>query len=146
MKGICNCGAVAFKVETKVTGLYQCHCQLCQKQSGSTSNTAVIVPASSFRWVHGLQSITHWKKDTGFTSDFCKICGSPVPNKLRDTDFYWIPMGLVSDCDVAIISHICCSSKASWDVIAQDGLHFDDMPEDLDRFISRHTQTEPSGT
>jgi len=75
MKGKCNCSKVSFAVNSEVVGLYQCHCKLCQRQSGSTSNTATLV--------------------LGFSSHFCKICGSPVPNRLRDTHFYWIPMGSV---------------------------------------------------
>ncbi|BFM51324.1 GFA family protein [Marinomonas sp. THO17] len=136
MNGSCNCSAVSFVVNAKINGLYQCHCKLCQKQSGSTSNTAVIVPSSTFTWVSGQDSISRWEKDSGFTSHFCKICGCPVPNKLKGTDFYWIPMGLVSNFEVSVTTHICCHSKASWDVIPKTGEHFEGMPEDLDSFIS----------
>jgi hypothetical protein len=135
MEGKCNCGTVQFEVKTKVAGLYQCHCRLCQKQSGSTSNTAVIVPSSSFDWIAGKNNITHWKKSTGYTSDFCKTCGCPVPNKLRGLDYHWIPMGLVGDHDAEVVSHICCSDKASWDASVNSGAQLDNMPGDLKLFI-----------
>lgn len=84
MKGSCNCGKVSFEIlGDHVAGIYQCHCKLCQKQSGSTSNTATIVNGSDFIWSSGVDSITHWKKESGFTSHFCKYCGCPVPNKLE---------------------------------------------------------------
>ncbi len=115
MKGACNCGNVSFEVSGNIPKLYQCHCKLCRKQSGSTSNTATIIHESDFKWFSDFDSITHWKKDSGFTSDFCKTCGSPVPNRLRDTSFIWIPMGLVEDSDAKVVIHICCESKAKWD-------------------------------
>ncbi|MFT5594363.1 MAG: hypothetical protein ACI8SR_002752 [Oceanicoccus sp.] len=93
MKGTCNCGRVSFEVSEDIKKLYQCHCSLCQKQSGSTSNTAAIVGESDFKWLSGLDSITHWKKDSGFTSDFCTTCGSPVPNRLRDMSFFGFQWG-----------------------------------------------------
>ncbi|NVJ61491.1 MAG: GFA family protein [Gammaproteobacteria bacterium] len=142
MKGSCLCGAVNFVISTKITGLYQCHCQLCQKQSGSTSNTATIVKDRYFEWLTGEDSISKWKKTSGFTSDFCKTCGCPVPNRLRDTPYYWIPMGLIDSDEqssfeeVKISSHICCHSKALWDRLPESGTHYDDMPDDLDSFIS----------
>ena len=53
MKGSCNCGKVSFEISGDVAALYQCHCKLCQKQSGSTSNTATIVNESDFIWGSG---------------------------------------------------------------------------------------------
>lgn len=142
--GSCNCGAVIFSIEATIKGLYQCHCTLCQKQSGSTSNTAVIVPEYTFQWVKGEKVITHWEKATGFKSDFCSVCGSPVPNKLRDTSFYWIPMGLINEAqgELPIISHIYCSSKASWDTLPSDSQHYASMPDDIDNFISKHCELD----
>lgn len=135
MKGSCNCGKVSFEISGDVAGLYQCHCKLCQKQSGSISNTATIVNDSDFIWGSGVDSITHWKKDSGFTSHFCKRCGCPVPNKLRESNYYWIPMGLVENFDIKITTHLCCSSKANWDDISDTGIKHDKMPSDLDAFI-----------
>ncbi len=142
MKGSCNCRNVKFEIIGEITGLYQCHCKLCQKQSGSTSNTATIVKESDFNWVSGIDSISHWKKDSGFTSHFCKNCGSPVPNKLRETPYYWIPMGLVDDSHVDITTHICCSSKAHWDQISEQGLKYSDMPPNLDEFIKSFQKSQ----
>lgn len=137
MKGTCNCNAIRFKVLGPIKNLYQCHCKLCQKQSGSTANTATIIHESDFLWLSGIDSITHWKKDSGFTSDFCNNCGSPVPNRLRDTRFFWIPMGLVEDADAKVIIHICCGSKATWDNIQGGDSMLEGMPESINDFVSR---------
>jgi len=136
MKGECNCSKVSFAVNSEIVGLYQCHCKLCQRQSGSTSNTATLVLEQNFEWLSGEQYITKWQKESGFSSHFCKICGSPVPNRLRDTHFYWIPMGSVDTCKAKVISHICCNSKASWDVLSDHVNRLDGMPDDIELFIN----------
>lgn len=137
MKGSCNCETVRFEVLVNNNGLYQCHCKLCQKQSGSTSNTATIVREENFRWLSGENSITHWQKDSGFTAHFCHQCGCPVPNRLRGSEFFWVPMGLVDDEALVIEAHLCCSSKASWDNIVDDAEKYEEMPANIEHFITK---------
>lgn len=116
MLGSCLCGSVKFQLNKKALKLYQCHCKLCRKQSGTFSNAATIIPEDDFSFTKGQELVTHWKKDTGFTSDFCSLCGSPVPNVLRDTSYVWIPAGLLdNDVNAEIISHIFMNSKATWE-------------------------------
>jgi hypothetical protein len=136
MKGTCNCGNVNFEVSGEITKLYQCHCKLCQRQSGSTSNTATMIHESNFKWLNGTDSITHWNKDSGFTSDFCNRCGCPVPNRLRETSYFWIPMGLIDSANAKVVAHICCESKAEWDLVQGDVLILEGMPDSVDSFIS----------
>jgi hypothetical protein len=110
--------------------LYQCHCSLCRKQSGSSSNTATIVGAEHFRWLAGQEHISSWVKDTGFRSDFCAKCGSPVPNPLRGTPYYWVPAGLLDgEQELDVAAHLFVGSKASWDVIAAPGEKFEAAPK-----------------
>lgn len=130
MRGKCLCGLVEFEVVGTVPKLYQCHCSLCRKQGGSTSNTASIVGARNFRWLSGQEHISSWVKDTGFRSDFCSKCGSPVPNPLRSTPYYWVPAGLFEDdVQLTISAHFFVGSKAQWDVIASPGTQYETMPE-----------------
>jgi hypothetical protein len=141
MRGKCLCGSVEFEVVGPTPRLYQCHCSLCRKQSGSSSNTATIVGTEHFRWLAGQEHISSWVKDTGFRSDFCAKCGSPVPNPLRATLYYWVPVGLLEgeqELDVSV--HLFVGSKASWDVIAAPGTKFESAPE-LSQFISLLQQT-----
>jgi hypothetical protein len=43
MRGNCLCGAVEFEIVGELRRLYQCHCSLCRKQSGSTSNSSLLI-------------------------------------------------------------------------------------------------------
>lgn len=129
MRGTCLCGQVEFELVGAIPKLYQCHCSLCRKQGGSTSNTATIVAAQDFRWLAGQDHISSWVKATGFRSDFCSKCGSPVPNPLRDSPYFWVPAGLLdNDAKLEIAAHIFVASKAPWDKIASTGLQFETMP------------------
>ncbi|TOP03723.1 aldehyde-activating protein, partial [Vibrio parahaemolyticus] len=47
------CGEVSFELSGELPPIYQCHCSLCRKISGSSSNSALIVKASSFKWRSG---------------------------------------------------------------------------------------------
>lgn len=136
MRGHCLCGQIAFDIEGTHFKLYQCHCSLCRRQGGSLSNTAAIVPSGKFRWIRGHESISSWKKESGFRSDFCSICGSPVPNPLRGLPYHWVPAGLLEDSKkLEIVAHLCVASRASWDIAPLQGSCHDALP-DLPEFIA----------
>jgi hypothetical protein len=109
MRGHCLCGKVDFEIDGSRFKLYQCHCSLCRRQSGSSSTAAAIVPAEKFRWLSGTEFISSWNKDTGFRSDFCSLCGSPVPNPLRGLPYVWVPAGLLENGgELEIVAHSLC--------------------------------------
>ena len=129
MQGVCLCGSIAFEISGALPDLYQCHCSLCRKQSGAMSNAATIVRATQLTWLKGQDKIKTWIKDTGFRTDFCSECGTPVPNPLRDKPYYWIPMGLLdSSADSAIKLHLHLGSKADWDKGPLMGIQYDESP------------------
>lgn len=98
--------------------LYQCHCSLCRKVTGTSANAATFIELEEFNWLSGQEHIRSYVKDTGFRSDFCLSCGSPVPNVLTNTDMYWVPAGLLEETDgFKVVQHIYSESKAHWDVI-----------------------------
>ncbi|WP_448567100.1 GFA family protein [Thalassotalea ganghwensis] len=137
MKGSCLCGEIRFEITEPISALYQCHCTLCQKQSGTTSNTATIVTETGFIWLSEEHAISHWQKTSGFTAHFCQHCGCPVPNQLRGLPYFWVPMGLIDNpIDISIKLHLCCNSKAPWDALSKDvGRQYAEMPATLEQFI-----------
>lgn len=128
MKGRCLCGSVVFNISVEEVRVYQCFCSLCQKQSGTESNLATIVPDSTFSFASGLEHISTWVKESGFTSHFCKCCGSPVPNRLRNKAYYWIPVGLLDEgVKGEVVSNIYTASKINI-VHSHDIEAFDEFP------------------
>ncbi len=136
MRGHCLCGQVEFEIDGDRFNLYQCHCSLCRRQGGSLSNTATIVSNERFRWLRGAEYVSSWKKGSGFRSDFCSACGSPVPNPLRGLPYFWVPAGLLeSGSGLEIVAHLCVASKASWDSTPLQGACYDELPN-LSEFIT----------
>ena len=113
--GSCLCGKVKFSINKDIQTMYHCHCSLCRKQSGTGANSATLVNETLFEWVSGIDSIGTFRKDSGFTSCFCISCGSPVPNKVGNSSFMWIPLGLLDE--TPIIKKrlgFCINSKSNW--------------------------------
>jgi len=135
MSGKCLCEEVAFELTGTLPNIYQCHCSLCRKATGSTSNAALIVSSEHFQWVRGHERIVSYVKETGYRADFCSKCGSPLPNPIKGGTQYWIPAGLLDDdVNIEIAAHLHVGSKASWDAIASNGVQYQNAP-DLDSLL-----------
>ncbi len=134
MIGACNCGSVSFEITGSPPSVYHCYCTLCQKQGGTASNAGTIVYIDRFRWVSGESCIEEWRKDTGFSSHFCNVCGSPVPNIFK-SQYVWIPVGLVENLNTQAVANIWLGSKPAWAIPVQLERNYDSAPEDLAEFI-----------
>jgi hypothetical protein len=129
IEGSCLCSSIKFRVSDMTSNIYQCHCSLCRKQGGSASNSGAVVPLNQLDWIKGEEKITSWVKETGFRSDFCSTCGSPVPNPLKGLGYYWIPVGVLDNAPFDITASLCTASKASWGVVAPTAKDFKTMPD-----------------
>lgn len=118
MRGTCLCGTVAFELQVEKLKIYQCHCSLCRRQSGTASSFGAVLSEEKFTWISGLASIRTWEKDTGFTSHFCSSCGSSVPNKFKGRPFYWVPAGLVESDAIETAANVFVSDKPRWSNVA----------------------------
>lgn len=116
MQGQCLCGEVRFEIEGDLPNLYQCHCSLCRKTTGSSANAATLVPAGRFRWTGGEARISSYRRPTGYRSDFCSNCGSPVPNPVGGSGDVWVPAGLLEgEAGARVAVHLHLASRADWD-------------------------------
>lgn len=135
MSGKCLCGEVSFKLKDNVPNLYQCHCSLCRKATGAEANAATLVNKANLVWVSGEKNIKSYEDSTGFRSNFCDKCGSPLPNIVKGTEVYWVPAGLLERANsLKIVAHILTDSKAEWGVISAEGVQYKDLPE-IDELI-----------
>ncbi|PIE47072.1 MAG: aldehyde-activating protein [Gammaproteobacteria bacterium] len=130
IQGSCLCGSVRFECQINQLPLkiYQCHCTLCKKQSGSSSNSGIILKAEQFKWLAGESDIQAWKKQSGFSAHFCKTCGSPVPNLFANA-YYWLPVGLFEDITAEVVANLCLDNQSNWHVLADTARNFNDLPE-----------------
>ncbi|MCD6438522.1 MAG: GFA family protein [Halomonas sp.] len=132
MKGECLCGEVKFSIKGELPNLYQCHCSLCRKTTGSSANAATFVSEECFEWISGQDNIRSFQKPTGYRNDFCSACGSSVPNKLRDTELVWIPAGLLDGETWSCVAlHLHLTSSATWELASCSSVRLDDGPDSL---------------
>jgi hypothetical protein len=130
MRGECFCGSVCFELSGVIPNLYQCHCSLCRKVSGSSANAALVVGLEQLTWKRGEEQVTRYESESGFKSHFCSRCGSPLPNLTANDSAWWVPVGLLEDdAGLELGAHLFVGSRASWDVIGDAGEHFDEMPD-----------------
>lgn len=140
LQGKCLCGGVRFELRGALPAVYQCHCSLCRRVTGSSANAALRIPAAQFAWLEGRESISQFETDSGYKSHFCARCGSPLPNPTAGNSLYWVPVGLLEDAGrLELGAHVYIASRASWDIIAGAGEHFDEMPAPaaLDELLRR---------
>ena len=129
MSGKCLCGEVSFEIKGKVPNLYQCHCSLCRKATGSSANAATLINKDDLIWLSGRNAVKSYEDKTGFRSSFCEKCGCPVPNVVKNTDVYWLPAGLLDNVSgIQVVAHILTGSKAEWDIIPDDIVQYENMP------------------
>lgn len=116
MKGSCLCGSVAFELSVRPLKFYRCHCSLCRKQSGVGYNLATLVKREAFCWLKGENNIASWCRPTGYRTDFCTLCGSTIPNLLRDMPYVWIPVGLLDEpVEMQCAGDYCIDDAMPWD-------------------------------
>ncbi len=73
--------------------------------------------------------ISRFAKTSGYRSDFCSSCGSPVPNKVNEGKHYWVPVGLVDDAEgMEVVAHLFVGSKAHWQLNETKAIQYEEIP------------------
>lgn len=119
--GECFCGEVKYRVEGKLRDSRSCHCSRCRKAFSSQASAYALVEAREFKWVSGQDLLTSYVGKQGFGLQFCSQCGSTLCGVFKGS-IHGITLGCVNgDPDIEIGKHIYVGSKASWEVIP-DGI------------------------
>lgn len=113
--GQCSCAKVQYQISSHTLNAYRCHCQVCQKASGSAYSTTVLVKQSELRWLKGEDQIKSYVKPSGYRLDFCQHCASPVPNLFRGQALYCVPAGSLNEqSQVQIKVDLFLASQCPW--------------------------------
>jgi len=122
-KGQCNCGSVAFEIESDISEVFMCHCSICRRFTGSNGIAVVVVDNHLFQWTKGKSMIAFWEKPGAeWHTSFCKVCGSSLPG-VNDESRMYVPAGLITEGgnSLKVAHHIWVESKAVWDEIGDSG-------------------------
>ncbi|WP_298776554.1 GFA family protein [uncultured Shewanella sp.] len=113
-QGSCLCQAVQFEVEGEFEHFFLCHCQYCQKDTGSAHAANLFSSTAKLVWHHGQEQLTRFQlPDTRHVRSFCRVCGSALPT--LEGKLLAVPAGSLDIAiDVKPNAHLFDSSRASW--------------------------------
>ncbi len=91
LKGGCACGAFRYEVDGEPTGMAACHCEACQKRTGSAFGIGCFFVQEDVTVTSGEDNLAIYDRtaESGrlVSHRFCKTCGTTVmwrPERLPD--------------------------------------------------------------
>lgn len=128
--GSCLCGTVKFEVHGDFDNFYLCHCEYCQKDTGSAHAANLFSQSAKLVWRSGADAVTAFTfPGTSHNKSFCKLCGSALPST-QIQGLLVVPAGcLDTEILMAPTAHIFLSSKAKWDEGLGNAPEFEGLPE-----------------
>lgn len=128
--GSCLCGGAKFEVQGDFERFYLCHCQYCQKDTGSSHAANLFSQAARLIWHSGAEAVASFTlPGSRHSKSFCKSCGSALPST-QVAGLLVVPAGcLDTNSSILPTAHIFSSSKASWDGKLGEVPEFEGLPE-----------------
>jgi hypothetical protein len=128
--GSCLCGTVKFEVQGDFEIFYLCHCQHCQKDTGSAHAANLFSQSAKLIWLSGEDAVTSFTlPGTRHSKSFCKLCGSALPGT-QIPGLLVVPAGCL-DTRIKMVptAHIFSSGKAAWNAEPGDVPEFNGLPK-----------------
>jgi hypothetical protein len=127
--GSCLCGTVRFEVHGDFDRFFLCHCEYCQKDTGSAHAANLFSHSAKLVWLSGAEAVTSFTlPGTRHNKSFCTLCGSALPNT-QIAGLLVVPAGCL-DTKITMLptAHIFSSSKAVWDEGLGEVPKFEGLP------------------
>ncbi|MBQ0718654.1 MAG: GFA family protein [Gammaproteobacteria bacterium] len=122
--GECFCGVVRYQVAGKLRDARSCHCSRCRKAFSSQASAYALVNPEEFKWLAGKELLTSYAGQHEFGLQFCSKCGSTLCGIFKGS-IHGVTLGCVNgDPKIELGRHIYVGSKASWDVIPDGVLQY----------------------
>jgi hypothetical protein len=116
IEGNCLCKGIQFRIVGRHSEISMCHCSLCRKTTGGGPASEITVDGNGFVWLAGKDLVADGPKHA-----FCRVCGCHAPYSIKDGKIN-VPVGALDGTPaIAVGRHIYVASKASWDLIGNDG-------------------------
>ena len=94
IKGSCLCGAVTFEVEDSFETYNLCHCEQCQKLSGSAHASNLFTKPDKINWLTGQEKIKQYDvPGREMRTVFCSDCGCSLPHVTHTSGYLVVPAG-----------------------------------------------------
>ncbi|GLQ29970.1 GFA family protein [Litoribrevibacter albus] len=130
-KGSCLCGSVVFELAGEFDSFVLCHCQHCQKDTGSAHAANLFSTSGTLTWLKGRGLVkTFQLPETQHSKSFCQNCGSSVPTHAEKLGFVVVPAGCL-DTPIAKTPNakIFMRSQTKWSKCLENVQSFEALPE-----------------
>lgn len=131
VSGSCLCGEVTCNITGPFQRFYQCHCDRCQKKTGSAFASLLFTKYEAIEWVSGKENTKCYDLPNAerFRSGFCTTCGSQVPYQSRCGQFLVTPAGFLNnDPQMVPQANIFWEERTCWYDSGQAADKFDQYP------------------
>ena len=120
LEGICECGAVRYRVADEFKYAANCHCSNCRAATGSAFKPFAGIERDKLDLVEGGDKLLVWGDDGG-NHTRCGVCGSLLYSVVRDGAWVHVALGSLADSPgIRPTEHIFVGSKAPWFEITDD--------------------------
>nr|WP_258305843.1 GFA family protein [Chromohalobacter salexigens] len=119
-----------FEVHGQFDSFYLCHCEWCQKDTGSAYAANLFSQSAKLAWIAGVDAVTSFTlPGTRHSKSLCKLCGLALPST-QVTGLLAVSAGCL-DIEVRMLptAHIFSSSKASWEWALGAEPEFEGLPD-----------------
>jgi hypothetical protein len=100
--GSCLCGAVRITVQAAGNSVGVCHCSICRKWGGGPLFAKECGSDAHF---DGEENISVYNSSEWAERGFCSRCGTHLFYRLKDEQFFAIPVGLFDNSDDWVFDH-----------------------------------------
>ncbi len=124
LTGGCLCGGVRFQVTEPPVSASYCHCNRCQRRTGTAASVSARLAPGSLRIESGEDLVRSYVPEDGFAKDYCSACGSALWSRdPRDPDVVSVRLGAF-DADPGIRPSYrqFVAYAVPWEPIPDDGL------------------------
>lgn len=126
ISGECFCGEIHYEVDGELLDARSCHCSRCRKAFSSQASAYALVEPQTFKWTSGESLLSSYVGEHGFGIQFCSKCGSTLCG-VFENNVHGVTLGCVNgDPGLQIGRHIFVGSKASWEVMPEGVVQFDE--------------------
>lgn len=93
--GKCLCGAVSVRLASQDSlSMSVCHCGICRRWSGGPFMTLECHKAPV---IEGAEHVRTYASSDWAERGFCTVCGTHIFYRLREHEFYAVPVGLFEE-------------------------------------------------
>jgi len=131
-QGGCHCGSIRYQATGEPVIIAHCHCEDCQRLSGTGHTTGAMFATEDFQ-LDGQLSEYSLEADSGnrVTKAFCPNCGSQILGRNSgSTGYVTVSLGTLDDSSaIKPQVTIFARNRKPWDVMDDQVATFEDQPD-----------------